>query len=104
MPEPATNPDALPSLSDREREVMLHALGLVTVHGRKRWAHRNRFVATHGSPDDVLWSGLEGRGLALSWRSTLAPKSRFYEVMEAGMRALGVLNRVPREHRRRSRG
>ena len=88
-------------LSDKERDLMIHALGLSPTWGgrQRRWAYRNRFVVTQGSPDDAAWSALVKRGMAVARRYALAPEFRFYEVTEAGIAALGVLSRVPRKHR-----
>ena len=47
-------------LTDRERELLKHALG----YGRSLTSYRNRFVAAPNSDDGRAWASLAERGLA----------------------------------------
>ena len=71
-------------LSEAQRHVMLHALGLT----RAKESYRNYFAANPGTPDCAIWEGLEASGLAQRIRP-LSPDSLIvFCVTPAGRSAL----------------
>lgn len=72
------------ALSDRETDVVRHALGLT----RKEEAYRNYFSADVGSDDDKTWLGLVRKGLAIG--VVHGENGRFYR---AGMRLANAVKR-----------
>lgn len=75
-------------LSEREAELMRHALGIQQRGRRLTPPYRNYFDA---AGDDVaIWDGLARRGLAvLTGRATFCPNPTMYHVTAAGKAALG---------------
>lgn len=73
------------TLSDRERQVMQHALGL----DQSLTPYRNHFCAGHA--DTETWDGLVARGLATRREEGDLPHGAFitYHVTDAGRTALG---------------
>lgn len=95
------------ALTLREREEMLHALGLEPTYWgtHKRWAYRNRYCL-HPSGEDPTyqrWSSLLNRGMAgrnVSQQEGLT-EMVFFHVTVKGLDALGpdIKKRVPKEWR-----
>lgn len=83
-----------PDLSAEDRETILHSLGLTG--GLRRWAYRNYFAA---DPANHQLARLSAAGLMGEYRATGTGALIYYRVTIAGMRAAGVLHRVPKEHR-----
>lgn len=86
-------------LDKREREAIMHALGLTRRGGRgkagRRWACRNYFAA--GGADVVVWRGLVQRGLARTLRAVNPELCSYpgFAVTLAGARAAGMAEYVP---------
>lgn len=86
-------------LTDKERSVIIHALGLTPRGGRRqfgcRWAYRNYFCA--GEKDEAVWDKLVARGLAFKSgrpKSAGMPYS-VYGVTRLGVELIGARNHVP---------
>jgi hypothetical protein len=75
-------------LTDRELEVMHHALG---INSRRRTPYRNYFVA--GEDDVLVWEGLRERGFAMVTSDAYVPEP-LYCITVAGLKLLG-LGRCP---------
>jgi hypothetical protein len=87
------------SISERERDVIIHALGLTRRGSSKgqfgrRWAYRNYFDAGRGYA--LTWDALVERGLA---KRHMGNSGAVYTVTAAGMAAAGATYYVPREMR-----
>lgn len=88
-----TSRDEKMKLDDKERDVILHALGLSR---RRRWAYRNHFAA--GGEDVSIWKGLVDRGLASGGNNLMNEVMPYplFRVTRLGAEAAGVGNKVPR--------
>lgn len=95
-------------ITDRERELIAHMLGLPlmnrrTGRRRRRWAYRNYFCACPGTDDDRALEQLAKRGLVREHRrppkGTGLERYRIYRATWAGVQAAGLANRVKRADR-----
>lgn len=83
------------TITDRERELIMHALGLRMRRGRPpRWAYRNYYAA--GRTDAVVWRQMEQKGFArqIALPGSLRPYHTF-EVTHEGVDAAEVRKYVP---------
>ncbi len=68
---------------------MLHALGVKRRRGGfTKGGWRNYYQATYHSPDDWLWLGLWGLGLADEGRTSEDKSTRLWHVSAAGIKYL----------------
>ena len=72
-------------ITDRERELMLHALGSSSPKTALGW--RNYFCTEDGDPE---WESLVDRGLASSGKTINDGTDRYYCVTALGCELLGV--------------
>ena len=103
--------DNMTALSNADREVIVHALGLNrrgACVNHRRWSSRNSY---YGRSDDPQLVSLVERGLMIAGRIpafNVMPNGQYFHVTSAGARAVGMENRVRREdrlkHERRSDG
>lgn len=90
------------ALSNADREVIVHALGLTrrgACGNHCRWSSRNFY---YGRPDDPQLVSLVERGLMIAGRITTRhamPNGQYFHVTFAGARAVGMERRVRREDR-----
>lgn len=76
-------------LSERERESMRHAVGADARRGTD--GYRNRYVATAGSQDDVLWQRLVSIGYAVRHGANeITGGDVCYSVTREGCTAIGL--------------
>lgn len=87
-------------LTDTERELIQHALGLGSTHTRfkpaRRWAYRNYFAA--GGSDVEAWQALVARGFAVTLRPRYPDACPYpgFAVTRSGVEAAGFGSYVPR--------
>lgn len=85
-------------LTDAERDVICHALGLQKRRGRlsPRWGYRNHFCA--GAAAAPTWHGLVARGFAanLPLCDLMTGGDPVFKVTIDGARAAGLVRRAPR--------
>lgn len=74
------------SLTDKERWIMQHALGLSNSDNTSRKPYRNRYQAAGYT--DPVWEGLCERGLAT--RTAAEGTRAWYAVTDRGMAVLGA--------------
>jgi len=89
-------------MTDVERELIEHALGLQKRNGpgrySVRWAYRNYFAA--GATDAVVWSSMANKGWARSLGLRATDGFELFAVTPAGMEAADVLGYVKRSMRK----
>ena len=89
-------------LSNTDREVIVHALGLNrrgACRNHRRWSSRNFY---YGRADNPQLVSLVERGLMIAGRITTLhamPNGQYFHVTFAGARAVGLEDRVRREDR-----
>lgn len=73
-------------LTERQRELMRHALGL----SQKKESYRNYFAAAPGTDDFHEWVNMQLSGAAMRGRTINQPPNELviFHVTEAGRRAL----------------
>ncbi|HXJ39234.1 MAG TPA: hypothetical protein VNH18_08135 [Bryobacteraceae bacterium] len=83
-PSDGDDGDAGDGLTDNQRAMMLHALGL----DRRKESYRNAYCVPFGQPEDAEWAELVGRGLAMRGQTINCGRDRYYFVTEQGRQAL----------------
>lgn len=90
------------AITDEERRMMIHALGLSMDRQikRKKQAYRNHFFTSENGTDFTVWQSLVERGFAIV-DTSCRPLGRFFKVTPEGMNQLGpdILKKIPREER-----
>ena len=85
-------------ISNREKELIIHALGLTPKKGKskfgRRWAYRNYFCA--GIVDEPIWKELVAKGFARErTQGKRLTEYRVFYVTPDGAKEAGAYNYIP---------
>lgn len=75
-------------LTEKERALMAHTVGMVSNRPKGKWGYRNYFAASNGGENDKVMHDLIERGYIVQGHK--GEKLTYYHCTEAGMKAIGL--------------